>query len=115
MKMSPGCRDLSGYIVILNQSLDGLKQAARVWHLLLVSNLVSTGFEEHPSELCVITLVDSQSNEVKAMTAVYVEDIILAASDNRCDCLCNALSKIFPANNLGPRPGIGGVFLSQIQ
>ena len=102
MRMPEGCGDMSGKIVLLNKSLYGLKQAARSWHSLLVSTLRSLGFEQHPSEPCVLRLLDPKSNDTKVMIAVHVDDMIVAGNKLDCDWLRSALSEAFPVNNLGP-------------
>ena len=102
MRMPQGCGDMSGETVILNKSLCGLKQAARTWHSLLVSTLRSIGFQQHPSEPCVLRLLDSKPNAAKIMIAVHVDDMIVAGSKSDCDWLRDSLSKVFPVNKLRP-------------
>ena len=102
MRMPRGCGDMSGKTVLLNKSLYGLKQAARSWHSLLVATLRSIGFEQHPSEPCVLRLLDPKSKTVKIMLAVHVDDMIVAGSKLSCEWLRNVLSEKFPVNNLGP-------------
>ena len=102
LRMPPGCGELSGRTVLLDKSLYGLKQAARTWHDLLIDTLKSIGFERHPSEPCVLRLLQPDSNTVRMMIAVHVDDMIIAGNDDDCDWLRTSLSRIFPVNNLGP-------------
>ena len=102
LKMPPGCGELSGRTVLLNKSLYGLKQAARTWHDLLIDTLKSIGFQKHPSEPCVLRLLDPESGAVRLMIAVHVDDMVVAGNDDDCDWLRRSLSRVFPVNNLGP-------------
>ena len=66
---------LGDYVQIL-RSLYGLKQAARVWHLLLEEFLKSIGFIPLPSDPSVLT---NGKVIISGLTlAVYVDDILIA-------------------------------------
>lgn len=78
MRMPPGCGSICSDVVLLNKTLYGLKQAARMLHELLILTLHDFGFEKHSSERCVLGLRDSESGAV--MLAVHVDDIIVEGS-----------------------------------
>lgn len=102
MRMQHGCGGMPEKTVLLNKSLYGLKQAARAWHNLLVSTLRSKGFEEHPHELNIFRLPSLDSDTVKIIIAVRVDDMIVAGSDENCTWPRGVLSKLFAINNIEP-------------
>ena len=102
LRTPPGCGELSGRTVLLDKSLYGLKQATRTLHDLLIDTLKSIGFERHPSEPRVLRLLQPDSDTVRMMIAVHVDDMIVARNDDDCDWLRTSLSEVFPINNLGP-------------
>ena len=78
MRMPPNCGDLSGKVVRLLRSLYGLKQASRTWHQTLIRVMKLLGFEQCPSDNCVMRLVKNGVLEVAVV--VYVDDILFVGA-----------------------------------
>lgn len=71
---------LGDYVQVL-QSIYGLKQAARVWHLLLEEFLKSIGFTPLPSDPSVLT---NGKVIISGLTlAVYVDDLLIAGEHEK--------------------------------
>lgn len=85
MRVPSGCGSMLG-IVLLSKSLYGLQQAARRWYELVFSTMHDYGFENHPSEPCVLR---SESDAVKTMLATHVDDMIAASLRCSTSCLMN--------------------------
>ena len=83
MRLPQCCREMSGKIVRLNRSLDGSKQASRLWHNHLATHMKSHGFEQSPADACVMRLIELDS--VSMVTVVYVGDIFAVGVMSRCD------------------------------
>jgi hypothetical protein len=63
----------------LNKSLYGLKQSGRNWNNVLHDFLVNIGFEQSFADQCLYT---RYKDNIKIILIIYVDDIILAASNN---------------------------------
>ncbi|KAL6490090.1 hypothetical protein MHYP_G00004350 [Metynnis hypsauchen] len=63
----------------LNKSLYGLKQSGRNWNMLLHDHLTGNGFVQNDADHCVYT---RESRSEKVILLVWVDDLIIAASDN---------------------------------
>ena len=68
MKLPPGCGTMSGKVVRLNKSLNGLKQASRTFYERLVSDLKTIGFDQSLSDPCVLRFM--MGDEVMGMVAI---------------------------------------------
>jgi len=63
----------------LNKSLYGLKQSGRNWNMLLHKCLIENNFTQSSVDHCVYR---KEVGEKKVFVLIWVDDIILAASDN---------------------------------
>ncbi len=72
-------RDILGDYVQILQSIYGLKQAARVWYLLLEEFLRSIGFIPLPSDPSVLT--NRKVIIGRIALAVYLDDLLIAGKD----------------------------------
>ena len=90
---------MSGTIVTLNRSLDGVKQDSKSWYNHLVTHIKSLGFAQCPADACVMRLIESGS--VSIVTAVNVDDIFAVEVKSRCDQFCENLNRLVPVNTLG--------------
>lgn len=74
MKPPEGLNIEKGMVLELQQSLYGLKQAAREWYLLCSAELEKMGFKPLPSEPCVFRNCDTG-----VLVGIYVDDLVIAA------------------------------------
>lgn len=72
-------RDILGDYVQILQSIYGLKQAARVWYLLLEEFLRTIGFLPLPSDPSVLT--NGKVMISRVALAVYVDDLLIAGKN----------------------------------
>ena len=79
LKVPHFLRDLLGDYVQILQSIYGLKQAARVWYLLLEEFLRSIGFLPLPSDPSVLT--NGKVMISRVALAVYVDDLLIAGKN----------------------------------
>jgi Reverse transcriptase (RNA-dependent DNA polymerase) len=85
-------------VLKLNRSLYGMKQACRIWYLLLCQTIMEFGFEMLKSDECVFI-----SQERRMILLVYVDDILILGPDQSlCLKIYNYLAQHFMMNNLGP-------------
>ena len=56
IRLPPGCGALSGKVMRLRRSLNGLKQASRTWHYYLVRGMKALGFEQCEADACIMRL-----------------------------------------------------------
>ena len=68
-------------VLKLNKSLYGLKQSGRNWNCLLDDFLSRLNFTQSQTDNCVYT---KQSNGVKTIIIVWVDDLIIASSSLSC-------------------------------
>lgn len=78
MRQPVGFEDGSGRVCKLIKSLYGLKQASRCWNKQFTSFIKEFGFETSKSDKCVFV---SKNNGRKIILGIYVDDGLLAASD----------------------------------
>ena len=82
MKLSDGCRDKSGKVVKLKNSVYGLKQAGRRWVMHLGDVIVcKVGMEQCKADSCVFRLV--RDGVVVMTDCVHVDDISVAQESLR--------------------------------
>ena len=79
LRLPKGCGKLSGKVVRLNKSLDGLKQASRTRHALLTMCLEKLGFEQCISDVCVFRLIGDRRVSITAV--VHVDDIFCCRTE----------------------------------
>ena len=54
LRLPQGCGNLSGKVVKLGRSLNGLKQSSRTWHNHLMKGMKRLGFEQYATDACVM-------------------------------------------------------------
>ena len=83
-------------VLCLNKSLHGLKQAPRIWYLLLCSRIMEYGFVPCESDPCI-----HFSPERHMIIAVYVDDILIFGDNSdQCVEVYTYLAQQFRLNNL---------------
>ena len=88
-----------GIVLRLNRAIYGLKQSARLWHLLLTNTLVKFGFKQLITDRCVYLLI---RDDIIMLLCVYVDDIILASNCEKTTTEFYAyLNSKFPTKFLG--------------
>ena len=95
----------------LKRSLYGLKQSGRNWNAMLHEYLTSEGFEQSLADPCVYT---KNRKGCKAIIIVWVDDIIVAASDSRSlDDVKESLRGKFKMKDLGQLSWFLGIEFKQ--
>ncbi|KAJ0575195.1 putative RNA-directed DNA polymerase [Helianthus annuus] len=124
MYQPPGFIDSQrpNHVCRLKKSLYGLKQAPRAWYTRFSTHLLSRGFR---SSICDSSLFIYQHGTSTAYLLLYVDDIVVTASDSTLlTSIITMLSREFAMTDLGPLHhflGITvtrdstGLFLSQSQ
>ncbi|GFS12504.1 reverse transcriptase [Elysia marginata] len=69
-------------VLKLKKSLYGLKQSGRNWSMKLQSHLIEQGFVQSKADPCVYVLHSSRQPSDHAILVVWVDDIIIAASNS---------------------------------
>ena len=83
-------------VLRINRSLYGMKQASRIWYLLLCKTITIYGFEQLISDPCIFI-----SRERRIIIAVYVDDILIFGPDaQECQTVYDYLAQHFQMNNL---------------
>lgn len=73
-----------------------MKQASRIWYLLLCKTITNYGFEQLISDQCIFI-----SSERHIIIAVYVDDILIISPDpQECQMVYDYLAQHFQMNNL---------------
>ncbi|CAB1104429.1 unnamed protein product [Ectocarpus sp. CCAP 1310/34] len=99
LRLPAGCGDKSHKIVKAERAIRGLKQSGRQWGYHAADTLVENGFEQCKADPCVFRkMVDEV---VVMIIVVYLDDILVAGSDEDCKGLLASLNKKFPTKNLG--------------
>lgn len=80
MKQPEGFNDGSGRVCRLKSSLYGLKQAPRCWNVRFVNFLKKFGLQASTADPC---LFIRKENGQKLLVTIYVDDGLVAASDNQ--------------------------------
>lgn len=87
MQLPQGCGGLSGMLVKLNKSLDGLKQLSRQCHAMLKTECLSgLGFEQCSGDACFFRLVES--GRVMLILVVHANDIFAAGMRESLQVCC---------------------------
>ena len=91
------------------KSLYGLKQAARVWYLLLSEFLVSIGFTCLPTDQTIF-----RNDKTKVVIGIHVDDLIITGPSNQeIENLKEKLNKRFRMKDLGIARNVLGVRITQ--
>ena len=83
-------------VLRLNNSLYGLKQASRIWYLLLCDTICSLGFVPSVSDPSIYI-----HKNLGLIVAVYVDDILVLGDQHKCDQFFTAISQHFLMENKG--------------
>ena len=106
------------YVLHLLKSLYGLKQASRIWYMLVCQLILDLGFTECQTDPCTF-----YSNERRILIAVYVDDLKMVGKPEDNERCVIELQKRFKLRNHGPVSSFlglnvtydyGGIQLNQI-
>jgi hypothetical protein len=99
MKAPPCVRLPKGHCFQLKKSVYGLKQASNCWFNLVRDFLVSVGFTQCQSDVCLFW-IDRNSDFV--ILTVYVDDMLCCGNSvSLCDAVYDMLHKKFKVTDLG--------------
>ncbi|CAB1096632.1 unnamed protein product [Ectocarpus sp. CCAP 1310/34] len=99
LKRPAGCGEKLRKIAKAERAIYGLKQSGRQWGYHAADTLVENGFEQCKADPCVFRkMVDEV---VVMIIVIYVDDILVAGSDEDCEELLASLNKKFPTRNVG--------------
>ncbi|CAB1100493.1 unnamed protein product [Ectocarpus sp. CCAP 1310/34] len=91
LKLPAGCGDKSHKIAKAERAIYGLKHSGRQWGYHAADTLVENGFEQCKADPCVFRkMVDEV---VVMIIVIYVDDILVAGSDEDCEELLSSLNK----------------------
>ena len=95
----------------LNKSLYGLKQSGRNWNMLLHDHLTENGFVQNDADHCVYS---RKSEKEKVILLVWVDDLIIAASNNTLlSDVKEMLKSRFKMKDMGPLKHFLGIDFRQ--
>jgi hypothetical protein len=106
------------HVLLLLKSLYGLKQASRIWFMILCQLILDLGFTACQTDQCTF-----YSNDRRLLIAVYVDDLLMVGKPEDNQRCVNELSKRFKLRNHGPVKSFlglnvtydnGGIQLNQI-
>lgn len=104
--------DKPDYVCYLNKSIYGLKQSGRQWNLKLHSILTSIGLRRCEAEHCLYT---GQLNNREVLLAVYVDDLLIAASEEvTINKIKELLAREVEISDKGPARYILGIEISRM-
>ncbi|CAB1107951.1 unnamed protein product [Ectocarpus sp. CCAP 1310/34] len=99
LRLPAGCGDKSHKVVMAERAIYGLKQSGRQWGYHAADTVVENGFEQCKADPCVFRkMVDEV---VVMIIVIYVDDTLVAGSDEDCEELLASLNKKFPTKNSG--------------
>jgi len=84
----------------LNKALYGLKQSANAWNNKLNETLSKLNFKRIISDPCIYKKVNIK-NDIICLLAVYVDDIIIAGTDNEIKNTIKLIKKEFKIKEIG--------------
>ena len=91
------------------KSLYGLKQAARVWYLLLSDFLISIGFSCIPTDQTVFT-----KGDIRIVVGIHVDDLLITGSSNQeIEEIKEQLKNRFKMKDLGRARNILGIRITR--
>ena len=109
MKPPPGVNLLPGQALLIRRSLYGLKQAARDWHEKCVKELIKLGFEQMPSDPCLL-----RHPVRNIVLLVYVDDISIGArSLEQVNWFKAEFGRVFKVKDLGEMKKILGIRITR--
>jgi transposase InsO family protein len=98
IRQPPGFRNarFPQHVLLLLKSLYGLKQASRIWFMVLCQLILDLGFTECKTDQCTF-----YSSERRILIAVYVDDLLMIGKPEDNDRCVAELSKRFKLRNHG--------------
>src|SRR5215471_10416162 len=106
MVQPPKYEDGSNKVCKLHKAIYGLKQASRVWNLLLDKTFAKLGYQRSKSDLC---LYFQGSGEDLVIVGVHVNDMTIATKgEDRINQVKRELSAKIEMSDLGPLTKIVG-------
>jgi transposase InsO family protein len=99
IRQPPGFRhpQFPDHVLLLLKSLYGLKQASRIWFIVLCQLILDLGFTECKTDPCTF-----YSSERRIIIAVYVDDLLMIGKPEDNELCVAELSKRFKLRNHGP-------------
>ena len=82
------------FVLLLLKSLYDLKQASRIWYLVLYDAIINLDFESSEFDPCIFI-----SQQRHLLLAIYVDDILIMNPQSNCDEFANQLSRQFRITN----------------
>ena len=100
-RLSAGCEDMSGEVVLLQRAVYGLRQAGRQWSLRLNRVLLQkNGMEQSKADPCVFRKVVDE--EVTLIVCAHVDDLAVTAKDKETfDAFYTQMKEGLYANDIG--------------
>ncbi len=108
MTLPEGMKNQGKKFCKLNKALYGLKQSGRMWNETLNKALIKLNFKRFMSDPCVYIKKDN-SNNIKCLLAVYVDDIIIAGTDEEIIKTKTLIKQKFKATDIGEVDYIIGI------
>ncbi|CAB1115659.1 unnamed protein product [Ectocarpus sp. CCAP 1310/34] len=99
LRLPDGCGVWTGKAVKVERALYGLKQSGREWGFEAADALISNGYEQCRVDPCIFRKV--VDGEVVGLIVIYVDDIMLSATEEEREELLASLQKRFPVKDLG--------------
>lgn len=99
MRLPAGCGEKSHKVVKAERAIYGLEQSGRQWGYHAADKLVENGFEQCKADPCVFRKI--KDDVVLMIIVIYVDDILVAGSNEDCKELFASLNKVFPTKDLG--------------
>ncbi|CAB1106624.1 unnamed protein product [Ectocarpus sp. CCAP 1310/34] len=99
LRLPDGCGVWTGKAVKVERALYGLKQSGREWGFEAADALISNGYEQCRVDPCIFRKV--VDGEVVGLIVIYVDDIMLCATEEEREELLASLQKGFPVKDLG--------------
>ena len=107
MRLPQGSGVLSGVVCKVERALYGLKQSGREWGFEAADDLIANGYEQCRADPCVFRKIVGE--KVVCLLVIYVDDIMVVASQQERDELLASLRKRFPVKDLGERTWYDGI------
>ena len=101
MKLPPGYGNLTGNVVLLNNSSYGLRQASLEFNKLLSRTLNGLGFEESDIDPCAFLLTSGRDKSVEILLLCHVDDLKVAGSVEELKWLVEKLNQYLKTKHLG--------------
>jgi hypothetical protein len=106
IRQPPGFTNLQNphHVLLLLKSLYRLKQASRIWFMILGQLILDLGFTECQTDQCTF-----YSNDRRILIAIYGDDLLMIGKPEDNEHCINELSKRFKLRNHGPVSSFLGI------